>query len=580
MQKEQHQPFYNTKTAEKDRNSDRALLNSQKNVKTVYAHNKTATNSLLMDEPQSYTFQMKHFLDLDSISNEISFHILKHETFEHSLVVRFLSVVKKLLNCKYICIEARNFSNETEYSAQSEPIQSKNIEKLVQRTIKKVFESHEPETCRNNKEAATAIGSYIDSEFISYKICVVYVFNANYTIQNDFKLLQNIAEQKMKYFLELFIQTNAWNSRDYYIKQIIDTIPEGIIMRNTVGKVIFYNQVALKLTHNYLELCKNPSIEPFWDSYDLDNIQIDHDKTPSIRALKNNEEIHGEIIQIIPYDSDKEHKIQIYVSAAPIHGPLKEVLGSVVIFQNLSSVLQSQKILQTLMEGLNHRLANINQVLISESEVIKKEISELFEQNNSQNDQRVITIKKHFDIVERKTLELVESINDFNNYESHHIKDTTYYCSLRTVIHNFVQTQKHSNPNRQITLVGNAGDSQINGLWNSAIIHTVLENLIGNALKYSNGDIKVYLEKQQDTAKPTFSALISVTDYGDEIPFEEREKIFEPKYRGNSTKNSKFGLGKGLAICKSLVQSLKGSITYNRLDNKNVFSVTLPIRSV
>ncbi len=579
MHTEQNHPLYNTKTAEKERNSDRALLNLQKNIKNIYAHNKTNTNSFLHEEPQKYMTYANDLTNLEVIADEIADQLPEHGKFDRELAKQFLTMAGKLLNCKYISLEVRNLVSAPQYFTQSEAIQSKNIEKLVQRTIKKTFESHETETCRNNKEPAMAIGSYIDLDNSPYKICIVYVFTSS-TIPDSFAL-RSFIEMKIRFFLKLFTQTSTWNSQDHYIKMIIESIPEGVIIRNTDGKVVSFNNVALNMTRNYPDLSNNSiTVDPFWDSYDLDNNPIPTDKTPSIRALETRKEIHGEIIQILPHNGDSNHKIKIYASAAPMFDQQHHIIGSIVIFQNLSSVLQTAETMKTMFESYFHKLANISQVLISEPVIIKKEVFALIDQYISQNAQKVASINKHFNTQERKILEFIEIIDELTQLELHQFSESTYYCSLAVMLHNFIQKQKSANPDRQIIFHSNAGDSQINGLWNSKIIHSILENLIGNAIKYSNDNIEVFLEKQRDNTNNTDLAVISVKDYGYEIPIEDREKIFEPRHRGNGAKTTKFGLGLGLSICKNFIQSLNGNIIYDRLDNKNVFIVTLPIQRV
>lgn len=79
----------------------------------------------------------------------------------------------------------------------------------------------------------------------------------------------------------------------------------------------------------------------------------------------------------------------------------------------------------------------------------------------------------------------------------------------------------------------------------------ILQNLIGNAIKYSSsGNIKVSLLSED-------GAILCVEDSGVGIPEEEQEKIFEEFYQlHNSERDNSKGLGLGLAIVRRLCNLL------------------------
>lgn len=66
--------------------------------------------------------------------------------------------------------------------------------------------------------------------------------------------------------------------------------------------------------------------------------------------------------------------------------------------------------------------------------------------------------------------------------------------------------------------------------------------------------------------------VIIVSDNGSGILEENIEKVFEPKF---TTKTS--GMGLGLAMVKNIVETYKGTITFNsEKDKGTVFRVTFP----
>ncbi len=88
-------------------------------------------------------------------------------------------------------------------------------------------------------------------------------------------------------------------------------------------------------------------------------------------------------------------------------------------------------------------------------------------------------------------------------------------------------------------------------------IRQVIENLIDNAVKYSENKKKVDLS----VACLDANFFFSVTDYGIGIPEHNRKKIFERMYRvENKASTSKLGLGLGLSISKGIVEAHGGQI--------------------
>ncbi len=83
---------------------------------------------------------------------------------------------------------------------------------------------------------------------------------------------------------------------------------------------------------------------------------------------------------------------------------------------------------------------------------------------------------------------------------------------------------------------------------------SVVVNLLENALKYSEQNVVVKLQRDKNI-------LLSIIDNGSGIPDEEKEKVFEKFYRiGNEDTRKSKGTGLGLYIVKNLVERHNGTI--------------------
>lgn len=114
-----------------------------------------------------------------------------------------------------------------------------------------------------------------------------------------------------------------------------------------------------------------------------------------------------------------------------------------------------------------------------------------------------------------------------------------------------------------------------------AKLEKILNNLISNAIKFSNPGGKVLLEiaySKHDTGSAQNLFEINVTDSGKGIHQEDLPKIFNRFYQSN-TDQLVGGTGIGLALTKELVQLFGGSLKVeSQLGKGSTFFVILPLK--
>lgn len=120
---------------------------------------------------------------------------------------------------------------------------------------------------------------------------------------------------------------------------------------------------------------------------------------------------------------------------------------------------------------------------------------------------------------------------------------------------------------------GSIGD-QGEMVLDAAKIEQVLNNLIGNAVKYSppGSTVEVRLAEAEE------GASISIRDQGEGFAAEEMERLFQPFQTGRARGTAGEGsAGLGLAIVKRIVEGHRGEIRVEAADGGgSVFRVFLP----
>lgn len=117
-------------------------------------------------------------------------------------------------------------------------------------------------------------------------------------------------------------------------------------------------------------------------------------------------------------------------------------------------------------------------------------------------------------------------------------------------------------PNKEYYVVGN-----------EELLTQVWLNLLDNAIKFSKdgGTVAVNIQQEGD------SVITAISNCGDEIPQEAREKIFHKFYQADESHAAE-GNGVGLAVVKKIVDLHGGTVSADCAGGKTTFTVVLPMK--
>jgi len=108
-----------------------------------------------------------------------------------------------------------------------------------------------------------------------------------------------------------------------------------------------------------------------------------------------------------------------------------------------------------------------------------------------------------------------------------------------------------------------------------AYLRRVLDNLLGNAVKFTPSGGTVSLRLRQDEER----IVLQVSDTGIGIPADQLDRVFERFYQVNGSARRRYGgVGLGLALVKEIAETYDGEVSVeSQVGQGTTFTVTIPI---
>lgn len=152
---------------------------------------------------------------------------------------------------------------------------------------------------------------------------------------------------------------------------------------------------------------------------------------------------------------------------------------------------------------------------------------------------------------------LIDDLFELSRIEAGEIEWSMETLRLDALVEETVDAMRAQAVARGITTRADVPDDLPPARANPEKVQRVLFNLIQNAIRHTppDGTITVVAEGRGEHVE------IEVADTGSGIDPEDRERVFEPFYRGGqSAARSRGGAGLGLTICRAIVEAHGGEI--------------------
>jgi signal transduction histidine kinase len=213
---------------------------------------------------------------------------------------------------------------------------------------------------------------------------------------------------------------------------------------------------------------------------------------------------------------------------------------------------------------ISHEFRTPLSVILGSSQLLGESLRNIVDENQLKNLQRIQSSVKLMNHLLTDMLTLTRA-------EAGKLECQPEWIDLEAFCLNLVEdTQLLSLKNHQIKLISKSYSDRV--YVDEKLLYSILNNLLLNAIKYSpdGGIISLILTPTKD------EVILIVKDEGIGIPLEDRQKIYEPFYRGQNVDRI-VGNGLGLAVVKECLELQKGTISLeSEIGLGTTFTVKLP----
>ena len=344
------------------------------------------------------------------------------------------------------------------------------------------------------------------------------------------------------------------------VKTIIHCMADGVIVTDRENNIVLTNPSAsLMLSAEGIDLIGTPL------SFCVKNERLNQ----LIEGFfSGGDPQYSAISQEIMIKKDKE--IFLLAHAAPVKNEEGDVLGSVIVFEDVTYLKELDRMKSDFVNMVSHELrtplVTVSQQLSVILDGIAGEVSE--------KQRELLTRAKERN---KGLINMVKNLLDLSKIESGEIVQYKEPLNLNVSIGKVIEMMLSQALEKGISLEFSPHeplpfiDADVNNM------EGVFTNLISNAVKYTTQGGKVTV---RSTVKGGY-VQVDVADTGIGIVREDLPKIFDRFYRVKTEQTRKVvGSGLGLSIVKGIIEAHLGSIEVESEPGKGTtFSVFLPIKS-
>lgn len=262
-----------------------------------------------------------------------------------------------------------------------------------------------------------------------------------------------------------------------------------------------------------------------------------------------------------------DEKTYYNVVITKIFDPNSNISGYILLMQNVTELKELEKLKTDFMATVSHEFKTpLTSIIMGASMLEDGSLGKL-------SDEQMETLKAISEDGERLS-NFVNELLEISRMEAGKSIFRFESCSVAAIAENSCRQFRDFAQSHSITLSNSIDDSLPNVNADFEKLTWVLNNLIGNALKYTGaGDmISVTARALKDSVE------VSVKDTGEGIPEEYLERIFDRFVQVQNRDIEVRGTGLGLSVAKEIIAAHGGTISVeSELDVGSTFHFTIPL---
>src|SRR5579871_638904 len=336
------------------------------------------------------------------------------------------------------------------------------------------------------------------------------------------------------------------------LQVIIDALPAGVILRDRSGTPFIYNEAALKLARNYSEVQAarqggHVPVEPLWEVTKQDGSPVAIQSLPSQLAVQTGEAVENLWYFLHPEDG---RAVPVLINAVPVQDADGNYTRGLAVFQDITALKELERHKDEFISVASHELRGPLTVIRGQAQLLQRQLQRQMKQGELPP--RLLHIMESMESVESQTARLNDLVNDLldvSRLQSGKLTLQRAAVPLKPLITKVVQHWEPTSDRHTFVLETDASTAEVTGHWDARRVEQILNNLIGNALKYSpeGGEVRVQVRTDEQRKQ----VFISIRDEGLGIPPEALPHLFERFYRAGNV-SSIGGTGLGLYISRQL----------------------------
>lgn len=359
-------------------------------------------------------------------------------------------------------------------------------------------------------------------------------------------------------------------ARSTELRAIIDAMEEGVFVCDAGGKLILVNAAAARMTGQTIEQALHAAPHSF-ETYrpetygpetygsethgpqatrHADDLARPLEQYPLARALRGETGTDAEFLLRRP---DTGADVYLRVAFSPVRGSDGEaIVGAVAVSSDITEIRRLERQRDEFLSLASHELRTPVASIKGYAQVLLRA-----QQRGTLPPERLTQMLTTIDRETDRLVVLVGDLLDISRIETGRLSLRPTRLDLVSLVGGVLQRFAGRLEGRH-RLERELPDEP---LWVEADqerLEQILENLLGNAVKYSpaGGALRVQVGVEAGSAR------VSVTDEGIGIPPGSADEIFKPYARaGNASASNFAGLGLGLFISRTLTEQHGGTLT-------------------